>query len=869
MNRMMKKFRLLWRRRQLDRDLEDELRFHLDMKTEELGDRAEAQRRIGNISVLKEVCRELWIFSNLETCWQDIRYAARTLSATPGFTLAAIVALGLGIGADTAVFTIADGALRWNLGLEHLDRTVIVGLTDGSPRSSFGVSYPDFADLRAQTKSLAGLAGYQFASVNLSDSKTFPQRCWAARMSANGFAVSEQKPALGRAFMDADERPGAPAVVVLTDHIWQDRYGSDPAILGKTIRIDDVPVTVIGVMPPGKRFPEETDMWLPLIPSAQTQQRGNRELTLFGRLAAGVDLNRARGELRAIVARLAKQYPETNEGLTADVQSIAMITGVYNMRPVLIALWVAIGFVLLIACADVANMLLARGAGRMREISIRVAIGAGRARIVRQLLIESVLLSAAGGLLGWWVALGGLRWFDAGTGGMVKPVWLNLSLDRTAFLYLAAVSIATGILFGLAPALRLANIDVHTAMKDGGQAVAGSRRVLSLSTLLIAFEAALCMILLAGAGLMIRSALNLYGAPIGVDSSNILTMRINLPQAKYPSPADEMMFHATLNQRLRALAGVESAAVVSNLPFGSSVPIPYELEGSPVESGRAPRVGAVIASADYFRVMRLHPRRGRIFSDLDGIAAPGVLLVNESFARTFWPGADALGKHVRLIAEHRPQPWFTVVGVLPDVLQNFQHPLQHDPLLYIPYSELPLREISIVARTKIRPGLLADSFRRAVQRMDGNLAVYDVRSLEDRLDQNRLSAKLLSGMFSVFAAIALMLAAVGLYAVMAHSISQRTQEIGLRMALGASRRDMMRLVYTQAMRPMALGLALGLPAAFAVTRVLRIALIGVSPVDPLAFLLSVLALLSAAILGCLVPARRAMRVDPIVALRYE
>jgi predicted permease len=869
MNRFAKKLRALWRRRQLDRDLEDELRFHLEMKAEETGSRPAAQRSLGNVGALQEACRELWTFTRLETWWRDIRYAVRLLARTPGFTLAACIALGLGIGADTAVFTIASGAFSWNLGLDHIDRIVIVNVTDASHRQEFGASYPDFQDLRSQTKSLAGLAAYQFASVNLSDTRGLPERYYNVRMSANGFAVSEQKPVLGRAFLADDERPGAPPVAVLTHHVWQDRYGGDSSILGKTIHVNDVPTVVVGVMPSGKRFPEETDLWTPLIPGAAEEQRASRNLMVFGRLADGVTRAAARMELATLASRLAAQYPATNKGLTADARSIAEITGAYNMRPLFAALWVAVGFVLLIACADVANMLLARGAGRTREISIRIAIGAGRGRIVRQLLIESVILSVSGGFLGWLVAVGGLRWFDAGTGTAVKPIWLNLSLDRAAFGYLALISIGTGILFGLAPALRCARIDVHSALKDGGQGVAGGRRVISISNLLVVFEMALCVVLLAGSGLMIRSTVNLYAAPVGVDTAGVLTMRVNLPEAKYPEPADQVAFRRALEGRLESLPGVESAAFASHLPFGGWMPASYELEGTTHEPDRAPLIGAIIASPGYFHVMGVKPRRGRAFTSSDGMAGVPVVIVNETFAAKFWPGEDALGKRLRLVKDHSAQPWLLVVGVLPDILQNFRRPLEHDPLIYLPDAQEPQREMFIVSRTQTQPGALAGAFRRTVQQINENLPVYDVHTLEERLAENRLSVSLLGGMFSVFAGIALLLASVGLYSVIAHSISQRTQEIGLRMAIGGTNRDILRLVYAQGMRPLALGMALGLPAALGVTHVLRMALIGVSPADPATFLAVVLVLLASGVLGCAVPARRAIRVDPIVALRYE
>jgi predicted permease len=869
MTRLRKKLRALWLRRQFDRDLEDELRFHLEMKADELGDITQAQRRFGNATRFKETCRELWGFSQLEGWWKDARYALRVLAKAPGFTTVAVIALALGIGADTAVFTIANGAFTWNLGLDHIDRIVLVNLTEASRQQEFDLSYPDFRDFRSRTKSLAGLAAYQFVSVNLSDGKNVPERYYCAEISANGFFVSEQKPLLGRGFIADDERPGAPAVVELTYHVWQDRYGKDPDILGKTIRVNDVPRTVVGVMPAGKRFPEDTDLWTPLIPSARMEDRSNRGLTSFGRLNPGLSMAAAEVELAGIADRLAKQYPSTNKDLTVAVQTIAELTGAYNSRPLFVALWAAVGFVLLIACADVANMLLARGAGRMREISIRVAIGAGRARIIRQLLIESVLLSVAGGFFGWLVALAWLGWFDAASSGLGKPVWLNLSLDKTAFLYLGTVSIGTGILFGLAPALRLANVNVHTAMKDGGQGVTGGRSALSLSNLLVVLETGLCIILLMAAGLMIRSTVNLYGAPIGVSTTDVLSMRVNLPEAKYPASKDQIAFHRALKSRLDSLAGVEASGIVSNLPFGGGIAFSYELEGVSPEPGRSPQIRAIVANPAYFQVMRLKPRRGRTFTESDGVAGVPVLLVNETFVRKFWPGEDSLGKHLRLIKGRAAQPWFTVVGIVPDVLQNFRRPLERDPLIYLPYVEEPRREMFIVSRTYVPPGSLAHAFRRTVQSLDANLAVYDIQTLENRLARTRLSATLMGATFSLFAGIALVLAAVGLYAVTAHSISQRTQEIGIRIALGGTRRDILQLVYAQGMRPLLLGIALGLPAAFGIAHALRMVLIGVSPGDPLSFLLAVFVLVFAGVLGCAIPGRRAVRVDPIVALRYE
>jgi putative ABC transport system permease protein len=877
MNRFRKKLRALWRRRQLDRDLEDELRFHLQMAAEEDsgGTVLDARRRFGNVAGIGERCRDLWTFGRIETWWQDVRYAARTFAHNPGFAAVAVVALGLGIGADTAIFTILDGAIRWNMGLKHSDRVVIVNATDAAHGQNFGGSYPDFRDLRARVKSLR-LAAYQFVPVNVSDPSGLPERYYCVRTSSNGNAVAGQKPLVGRDFTSQDEQPGATPVVLLGHHVWQQRYGGDPSIVGRTIRVDEVPTEVVGVMPPARRFPEDTDLWTPLIPTAAMERRDNRPLMLYGRLAEGVKLSAARVELDTLMRQLASQYPDTDKGLTAEVQPIMMITGAYSMRPLLAVLFGAVGFVVSIACVDVANMLLARAAGRAREISIRVAIGAGQVRIVRQLLIESTMLSLGGGVLGWVVAVGGLRWFDAGTGGLAKPPWLNLKLDGTAFAYLAAISIATGLAFGLAPALRLAKVDIHGALKDGGYGSVGSRRSLRLASALVAFEMALCVMLLAGAGLMIRSAAKLYRTPIGMNPANVLTMRINLPEAKYPREEDLVRFHETLARRLRALPGVEAAAVVSNLPVGGWMAFPYELERSGQAApamdwatDRLPRLGAIVATADYFRVAQVRARRGRLFTDAEVASGAPVTVVNESFARKTWPGDDPLGKRLRVVRERVAQPWLTVVGVVPDIQQDFRHPLEHSPLIYLPYTQAPQRVAYLAARTAVPPVTLAQAFRTEVQRVDEGLPVYEVRSLENRIAENRLTTSLFGAICTIFAAVALVLAAIGLYSVTAHAVSQRMQEFGIRLAVGGTSGDILRLVLRQGLRPLGYGLAIGLPLAFVVTRLLGAVLAGVSPGDPVTLLAAAAVLTLAGVAGCAIPARRAIRVDPVVVLRCE
>ncbi len=869
MKRFRKKLLALWRRRQLDRDLQDELRFHLEMASE-AGTSQNARRRFGNITSIGERCRDVWTFARIEALWHDVRYAARTFGKNPGFAAVAVIALALGIGADTAMFTIVSGVISWNMGLDHAERVIIVSATDAARVQHFETSYPYFRDLRSRVHLLAGLAAYQFRPVNVSDRSGLPERYYCVRISANGNAVARQQPLLGRDFTSDDEKPGAAAVVLLGHHVWEQRYGGEPAIVGQTIRIDEVPARVVGVMPPGKRFPEDTDLWTPLIPTAAMEKGDNRDLMMYGRLADGVNVAAARTELDTLMRQMASQFPETGKGLTAEVQPIIAITGAYAMRPLFAVLFGAVGFVLLIACADVANMLLARAAGRAREISIRLAIGAGRARIIRQLLIESTMLSLAGGLLGWAVAIGGLRWFDAGTGDRAKPPWLNLQLDGAAFAYLAAISIATGVLFGLAPALRLAKVDIHGSLKDGGHGTAGGRRSLRLASTLVAFEMALCVMLLAGAGLMIRSTAKLYGTPIGLNTANVLTMRINLPEAKYPRDEDLVRFHEALAVRLGALPGVESTAVVSNLPMGGRMSFPYQLEGSAAPAGeRLPQLGAIVAAPGYFRVGQVQARRGRLLTDADSTSAAPVTLVNESFAAQMWPHENPLGKRLRLVRNHAAAAWLTVVGVVPDIQQDFRHPLEPTPLIYLTFAAAPQRVAYLVARTGVPPATLAQAFRTEVQHLDKGLPVYEVRSLESRISDSRMPTRLFGAICTVFAAVALVLASIGLYSVTAHSVSQRMQEFGVRLAMGGTSGDILRLVFRQGLRPLVIGLVIGLPLAFMVTRLLRAILAGVSPGDPVTFAASAAVLVLAGVAGCAIPARRAVRVDPAVVLRCE
>ena len=870
MNRLRKRLRALWRRRQLDRDLEDEIAFHLAMQAEEGRDPAAVRRQFGNATSLKESCRELWMFAALETWWQDVRYAVRTLARSPMVTWVAVIALALGIGADTTMFTVIRSALSFDMGVDHIERLVIVTPGLGPQRGAFGQSFPGFLDLRPRIKSITDLAAYRMAFVNVSDARALPEVHPAVQMTSSGWGLVSRKPLLGRVFTSDDERADAVPGLVLSHRLWRSRYGEDPSILGKVVRVDEVARTVIGVMPAGMQFPEDTDLWTLLTPRDLLSGPGQRSSVVFGRLNSGITLPAARSEMDAVARSLSVEYPRKFQGLIVDLRPFLEVIGIYAARVILIAVLCAVTFVLLIVCADVANLLLARAAARAREISIRIAIGAGPSRIIRQLLVESTLLAIGGGCGGWLVALAGLWWFDRLTSNARRPSWIQFSMNTNAFVYLAAISIGAGILFGLAPALQMSKVDVNTGIKEGGRGAEGGMRGRRISNLLVVLQMALCVVLLAGAGLMIRSSVKLYNAPMALNPANVLTMRISLPEIKYPRVDDRAGFYQKLKTALRAVPGVKEVSLTSNPPLAGSMPFRGELEGAAVsDASHAPPWNAMLADADYFRTLQIRLRRGRPFTEQDGVAGPGVAIVNESFAARYWPGEDPLGKRVRSVGAGEPQPWLTVIGVAPDNPQNFQHPLEHDALIYLPYAAQPQPVVYFMARTAVPPGALSQPFRRAVQSLDEDLPAQDVSSLDDRISQQRLNVAAFGMLFSIFAAVALVLACIGLYAVIAHAVSRRIQEIGIRMAMGARRDHIVALVLIQGMRQVAIGLAVGLPLAFGVTRVLRGVLEGVSPGDPLTFFGVMAVLLLAGLLGCGIPAARALRVDPLVALRSE
>lgn len=710
-------------------------------------------------------------------------------------------------------------------------------------------------------KTVENLAAYHFSAVNVSDAHALPERFRCVQMTASGWALVRPKPQLGREFWPDDERPGAPPTVLLSHRIWERRYGADPSIVGKFIRIDDVDHVIIGVMPAGEQFPEDTDLWTPLTVTDLASPGFRRSLLVFGRLADGATLAAAQSELDGVARRA---IAGKVNGPAVRVRPFLEMIGIYDARAMLYAMVFAVGFVLLIVCADVANLLLGRAAARVREISIRIAIGAGRARIIRQLLVESVMLSAAGGIAGWLIALAGLHWFDGMSAQGHRPSWIQFSIDARGFAYLAAISIGAGLLFGLAPALQLAKVDVNKSIKDGGRGAEGPRGR-RMAGLLVGFQMALRVILLAASGLTIHSTVKLYSAPLAIDPSNVLTMRVDLPQAKYTNTPSVSAFYRKLKTTVAGLPGVTEVSLASRLPMGGWQELRGEVEAGRGKPGVVGPIDGLVVDADYFRTLAVPLRRGQTFAENSQSQA----VVNEAFAAKFWPGEDPIGKRLRIAGGSALHPWLTVTGVIADVQQDRMRPLGRNALVYLPYDADPQSSAYVIARTAIPPATLVEAFRRAVQSLDENLPAQDVLSLDDHIAFQRLNVTSFGKLFTLFAAIALVLAWVGLYAVVAHAVSRRTQEIGIRMAMGGTRRDIFGLVVKQGMRQVLGGFAAGLPLAILVTRGLSHGLVGVSPSDPATYAGVAVVLGAAGLLGCAIPARRAVRVDPLSALRHE
>jgi putative ABC transport system permease protein len=805
----------------------------------------------------------------------DLRFAVRMLLKDKWFTLVAVVALGLGIGLNATVFTFVNAVLIRGLPFHDPQQILHVNGRNTSTGNGSGISYLDAEAFRAQSKVFGSLAAYRNNSFTVTENGRPPERVRGSAMSASAFALLGQETLLGRTFAEGEDKPGAHPVAILGYGLWKSRYAGDAQILGRVININGTAHEIVGVMPEGVKFPNNAEMWRPLIPEADDLKRRDlRLLNVFGRLAEGRKREAGAGELSAIASRLEGQFPDTNKNMGVEVMTFNERFNGGPIRAIFLSLLGAVGFVLLIACANVANLLLARSANRAREVAVRFALGASRARIVRQLLVESVLLACIGGLFGLALAHFSVKLFDAAVANVGKPYWIVFTFDPTVFGYFAAICLTTGIVFGLAPALQVSRTNMNDVLKEGGRGNAGAVRARRLTSVMVVAEIALTIVLLVGAGLMIRSFLKLYSLNIGVDISHMLTMTVQLPTAKYSTADQRRIFYDSLMGRLQAIPGMRSVAIATSVPFGGSDGRGLEIEGRPPGKPEdAPRTSTITVSANYFDALDVTIRRGRGLRETDGAPGSEVVVVNERFVTRFFPNEDVLGRRIKLVAgsaqKPEPGPWLTVVGVSPTIRQgNPQNP-EPDAVVYQPYRVQSPGIMNIIARSQVAPTSLTPLVREAVQAVDSDLPVFNVQTMDELLAQNRWPFRVFGTMFAIFAFIALVLSAVGIYAVTSYSVTQRTQEIGVRMALGAQAREVSWLILRRGLVQLAIGLTIGIALSWFAGAPLRSVLVQVPPRDPvtLAVILSVLIVVTLA--ACLIPARRATRLDPLTALRIE
>ena len=810
------------------------------------------------------------------TLIQDVRYGIRSLLKNPGFTAVAALALALGIGANTAVFSVVNAVLLRPLPFDKPDQMVMIWETNlARSLDKSRVSPVITHDWLEQKHVFDDVTAWWYPQVNLTDSSNEPARVRTIDVTDNFFTVMGVSPFMGRGFLPGEDKRGAERVTVLSHKLWQSRFGSDPNIIGKSIALDGRSHSIVGVMPEGFNFPENTEMWTPLGWDVTQHSRNAKFMEVVARLKPGITVESAQSELNALAARLEQEFPKSNTDWSAKVISLhEQIVG--NIKPALLILLGAVGFVLLIACANIANLLLSRAGARQKEVAIRLALGANRPRLIRQFLTESLLLAVVGGAIGILLAVLGGKLLVA-----LNPISIprldEMGVDLRILLFTLGIVILTGIIFGLVPALQASKPDLNQVLKEGGrdsQASASGRRIRSA---LVVAEIAIALVLLVGAGLLLRAFIRLQGVSPGFNPANLQTFNLQLPSTKYKDWSQVSGFYAQLLDRIKALPGVQSADVAGFLPLESGWRLAFTITGQP----KAPDGEDLIAqyrivSPNYFQTVGIPMARGRQLTERDNADAPGVVVINQAMAERFWQGEDPVGKRVNSstrfigpLGKVIPQsPEFEIVGVVGNE-KNSGLNASPEPAIYFSQTQFSYRSMNVIVRTAPNPASIVGVIRNEVRAIDGELPISNMKTMEQILGDSIAQPRFSTLMLGLFAGLAMVLAAVGIYGVMSYSITLRTREIGIRMALGARQGDVLGMVLRQGLKLAAAGIAIGLIGAVALSRVMTSLLYGVSATDPLTYVVVSIVLAGVALVACFVPARRATRVDPMVALRYE
>lgn len=809
----------------------------------------------------------------MHTLWLDIRYAVRLLRKSPGFAVAAVLTLALGIGANAAIFSVSNAFLRKPIWFPEIDRLVmVVNNLPGQSGDRNSVSPADYLAWKAESRSFEKMGAYEWSDVNLTGNGD-PQKLAGANVTANFFYILQISPQLGRAFLPDEEQPGHDQEVILGHGLWVRQFGSDANILGKKVTIDGVSDTVVGVMGDDFDFPTSVQVWLPMTLSDKEKTiRTDHYVWPAARLRPGVPLEQAQAEMAAIQGRIQKDFPSEEKGWDAQVLPISYFVSDRYSRQYSMLLLVAVGFVLLIACANVANVQLARATARHKEFAVREAIGASRWRIIRQLLTESILLSLAGAAVGLLLANWAIKLVVSNMPPDVAryiAAWKHIQLDLDVLVYTIAIAVIAGVVSGLAPAFQGAKLDLSEQLKEGGRGgMVGKSRHLFRNALVVG-EIAASLLLLVGAGLTVTGVRALLRAHQNLLPESLLTMRVTLPDSKYIERPQQREFYSRVLEQLNASPGVKAASVATDIPFGDEgMSDSFRVEGIPSQPGEIRFATINSVNPEFFDTMNIPLRDGRVFSDQDGADAPPVVVISERLARRFWPSESAVGKRVQSGAESSGKPWATVVGVVGDIRYKWMDEGNY-PVIYFPYRQAPHQSSYIAVRAQGDPRAIVPAVRAVIAAVDPDQPIYEIKTLDRVISESVVGLSYVAVMMGVLGLIALVLAAVGVYGVMAYAVAERTHEIGVRLALGAQPREIMRLILSRGVFLLALGLAIGLPISYAFARLLASLIFGVSSTDAGVFFLITIFLAAISLAACYIPAHRAMSVDPIVALRYE